>query len=122
MSEASRACSAVADAVGAYHYRFADEYQLQEGLDRALKQRGLIVEREVRLAPRDRIDMLVFAGSVIGVEVKVAGNQAAVARQVQRYLDYDRIDGLVLVTSRVRHQMPDTVKPLQVVCLVAQGL
>lgn len=92
-------------------------YQREDGLQQAVEQflAWWLPEREVRLAPRDRIDLLVGR---VGVECKVAGNAESVLRQLRRYAESDRIDALILVTSRAAHsRMPATVggKPLHVV-------
>lgn len=62
----------------------------------ALESDGIICEAEVRLTPKDRIDLL--AGTV-GIEVKVAGSRRDVARQLERYAASDRIEALVLATG-----------------------
>lgn len=109
----------VADRIRRGRFRYNDEADLQEGLAMCLD--GLDVEREVILSPRDRIDLLVH-GSV-GIEVKVAGTPGAVERQCRRYLEDDRIQGLVLVTTKARHRLPDEIngKPVIVVSLVRLG-
>lgn len=96
--------------------------QLQEGIAAALTAHDHHVEREVRLDGRSRIDLLVDGR--VGVEVKVAGSRGAAARQVGRYLRDERIVGLVLVTSRVRHRLPSSIegKPVVVVSLAEAGL
>lgn len=100
-------------------FTWQDERQLQDGLEDALTQAGLTVHREVVLAPHERIDFLVDR---VGVEVKVKGAPHTVARQLQRYAHSDRIDALVLVTSRAQHlTLPDQVAgtPVRVVFLGA---
>jgi hypothetical protein len=104
-------------------FMYVAEDRLQQGLAAALVADGFEVEREVRLDAHSRIDLLV--NRRVGVEVKVAGSAADVARQCARYLRFESIRGLVLVTSRVRHvQLPADVagKPLEVVSLVGAGL
>jgi hypothetical protein len=81
-----------------FHYR--DEDQLQQGLAAAFATTGLPVEREVRITPKDRLDFLVGRTAV---EVKVAGQPESVLRQLQRYAASDRVDDLILITTRARH-------------------
>lgn len=119
---AAAAVAAVAEAIRAHRFRYSDERQLQDALGGALTAAGFDVAREVSLDAASRIDLL--AGS-IGVEVKVAGTLESVTRQLCRYVTHDQIDGLVLVTTRVRHrQVPATIagKPVAVVCLAEAGL
>lgn len=94
--------AALAEILGRYQFNYSDEFALQDGIEQALTLAGFTVEREVRLNPRDRIDLLVGR---VGIEVKVAGRTASVARQCTRYLKSDRIDELVLVSNRPRHAL-----------------
>lgn len=96
------AAADVLAALRCYEFRYANEDDLQVGVAAALELAGFDVEREVRLAPGDRIDMLVDA---VGIEVKVAGTTASAARQCARYLRSSRVDELILVTSRARHEI-----------------
>lgn len=112
--------------IGAHRYHYGDEYQLQDGIEKALVDDGWGVCREVLVyGRRDRIDFLVSRDgrTWFGVEVKVAGNRAAVERQLKRYLE-SALSGIVLVTTRVRHQMPSSLcgKPIEVVCLAGNAL
>lgn len=110
------------DAIRRRRFRYVDEDELQRGLAAALEADGFEIEREVILSPRDRIDIL--AGRV-GIEVKVAGQAASVVRQLERYAESDRVDELVLVTSRVRHlAVPSEIggKPVSVVAIAGGGL
>lgn len=89
-------------------FSYANEEELQEGIAALLTGHGVTVEREVRITPLDRIDMLVEYGPLghlarVGIEVKVAGREASVRRQLERYARSDRVDALLLVTNRVRH-------------------
>lgn len=105
----------VAGIVAAGRYGYRDEHDLQAGLAEALTAAGRPVEREVRLGPRDRLDLLTGR---TGIEVKVAGTADRVLAQLTRYAASDLVDDLILVTTRVRHRtLPDTVggKPLRVV-------
>ncbi len=101
--------------------RYFNEDQLQEAAARVITEAGFDVQREVRLSPRDRIDLL--AGRV-GIEVKVDGGTAAVLRQLTRYAQSGQVDELILLTSRARHQMPAQIDgiPVRVVSLITGGL
>lgn len=81
-------------------FLWSTEDDLQRGLDQALRGAGLTVEREHRLDPRNRLDLLV---GTVGLEVKVKGDWRDVSRQVVRYCASDAIDSLVLVTCRSDH-------------------
>jgi hypothetical protein len=113
-------CSAseVASSIRSFNFRYGDEDQLQEGLAEALTTAGFEVRREVRLSAGDRIDLLVGR---VGVEVKVAGSAARVARQIARYAKHD-LAGLVLVTNKLRHSPPSISMPIEVVCLAGASL
>lgn len=96
----------------------ATEELVQTAIERVFTQAGLEFEREVRLAPRDRIDFMV--GSC-GIEVKIKGSTADVQAQLQRYAQSTRVTELVLITTRVQHGSKiDSVavgKPLRVYTL-----
>lgn len=113
---------AVSSLIRSHRFRYSSEDMLQEGLAAALTEAGLDVVREVRLSGRDRIDLIVGR---VGVEVKVNGSARQVARQVERYLSSDLLDGLVVVSARVRHgrlRGEFGGKPVRVVTLVGAGL
>lgn len=96
--------NAVVDAIDAYQFIYANEEELQQSISEALTACGIDHEREYRLSLHDRIDFFVpFPHGSIGIEVKVAGAQHAVLRQLHRYALSPQISGLVLVTSRARH-------------------
>lgn len=108
----------VAEAIRRFDFHYGDEDQLQRGLASALSSAGFEVEREVRLGRGERIDLLV---DLIGVEVKVKGSSAQVGRQLVRYARHD-LDGLVLVTTKLRHAPPSLPIPVEVVCLAGASL
>lgn len=67
-----------------HHDAQTDEYAVQDAIAAALERAGIDYWREVKIAPRCRIDF-VCPGN-IGIEVKRGKpNRAAVAAQVQRY-------------------------------------
>jgi hypothetical protein len=97
-------------------FHFNTETDLQNGIEQWLTGK-FEFRREVELNDADRIDFLVGA---VGVEVKIGGSRADVIRQLHRYAQCDQIEALLLVTTRVRHEMPDTInnKPLRTFSLV----
>jgi len=88
----------IVDVIRGYRFVFIDEDELQEGLAAALTQAGLHPKREVRLDARSRVDILVER---VAIEVKVGGSTSALERQLTRYAESDRVDALIVVTSRV---------------------
>lgn len=94
----------VVSAIKRYRFTYANEDDLQNGLDLALRHAGFEPQREVRLERGDRalkvvnrVDLLVEG---IGIEVKVDGRTARVHDQLARYAQFDTIKGLILVTTR----------------------
>lgn len=114
---------AVEAVLRAHRFRYVSEEQLQESIAAVLAKTWADVRREVRLDAHNRIDVVVDR---IGVEVKVAGSHYDVARQCARYLTSDLIDGLVLITSRVRHLRAGGTgfegKPFVVITIAGAGL
>ena len=86
-------------------FTYANEIELHVGLTEVVATEGLPVRREVRLTERDRLDLLVeLTGPVhLGVEVKIAGANGDVHRQLVRYAASDQLDELMLVTTLRRH-------------------
>jgi hypothetical protein len=74
------------------------------------------LEREVELAPGDRIDFLLGG---VGLELKVQGGPNEIARQLFRYSASARVLELVLFSTRATHaqRFPSELggKPLYVV-------
>jgi hypothetical protein len=87
-------------ALSGYSFRFGTELELQDGIARALTDRGVSFRREVVLSKRDRIDFMLDDG--IGVEVKIDGSVSALTRQVFRYAELPDIRGLLVVVSAIR--------------------
>jgi hypothetical protein len=95
------------------------EKELQDAVASTLALAGWTAEREVEVAPGDRIDFLV---GDVGIELKVSGATMAVNRQLHRYLGSSRIAGLLLVTTKMRHRAVARElqgKPVAVVCVGA---
>lgn len=86
--------------VAAHVFSYATEDGLQEALAGVLTAAGLPAQREVRLTPTARIDLMV---GTVGVEVKVRSTPAQVLRQLTRYAATGQVTALVLVTTRALH-------------------
>lgn len=101
MASGGATAETVAAAIRRFTYQFADEDELQEGIEAVLLRAfpGQ-VEREVRLTPSERIDLMVDG---VGVECKIAGRAESLARQCGRYLALPEVRELVVVSSRARH-------------------
>jgi len=90
-----------------HRFRFADERELQAGIDQVLRGAGLEVTREASLGETGTIDFFV-AG--LGIEVKTRGSRADLARQVHRYLQHDSLQALMVVTTRAAlGQLPKVI-------------
>lgn len=77
------------------------EKDFQDAVGEALTTRGVAFEREVDLGDGDRIDFMV---GEVGLELKMEGSTANVARQLQRYCRHERVQEIVLATTRTLHQ------------------
>ena len=104
-----------------------DEKQTQAAMADALAAAGLHAEREVPVN-RGVIDFVVTFSEPhapplrgmrfrhIGIEVKIKGGAAAIARQITGYAAEDGLDGIVLATSRPM-AMPVEIKGKPVVVI-----
>ncbi len=118
----NRAFREMTDLLSGYAYSFDCEDSLQRGVAAVLEAGGVEHDREESLAPGDRIDFMCWQEE-IGIECKIDGACMAVTRQLMRYASHDKVRGLILVTSRMRHKgVPTTLNgiPVEVVC-VAEG-
>lgn len=79
----------VTDLLARYRIAGLTEAVVQDQIERALRQEGIEYEREVELAPRDRIDFMV---GPVGIEVKIKGTRAQIIRQLARYVRNDRVE------------------------------
>lgn len=91
---------AVIELIDNYRFTYRTETEFQDTIAMLFSTQGWEFDREVRLNDRDRIDFLI---GTTGVEVKVKGSWVATYRQLQRYAVSDRIEELVLVTTRLQH-------------------
>jgi hypothetical protein len=82
----------------AHRFRWSNEAELQMGIAQVLAEAGISHEREAVLSGAGRIDFLLADG--LGLEVKVDGAPAEVARQILAYAHHPRITALIVVTAR----------------------
>jgi hypothetical protein len=102
--------------LGDFRYNLTDEYTIQAGIERVLRDAELDFEREKHLAIRDRLDF--FVGGV-AIEVKRQGSVGDLLRQLSRYAEYGVVRELLVVTARAQlSDLPSELggKPLE--CLV----
>ena len=91
------------------------ESRLQNAIAEELADHGVTFSPEVCIAPGSVVDFLV--DDRIAMEVKVDGSLSDVTRQLHRYAQSDRVEEVLLVTTRARHaEMPPTLgrKPVRV--------
>ncbi len=106
MSIMSDVLTKILELFAAYSFNFSNEKELQDGIEQMFAAEGIVAVREASLNKADRIDFLV---GDIGIEVKVGHSFTDVIRQLHRYAQVDAIQTLVLVTTRLQHQMPDDI-------------
>ena len=110
---------AVVRLLSSHRFQWSNEAELQAGIALVLHEAGIPHEREAVLAGAGRIDFLLPDG--IGLEVKVEGAPAGVARQVLAYARHPSITALIVVTARAgtASLLPSSSngKPIHVVSL-----
>lgn len=101
-------------------YSFQNESELQEGIASVFASLGWVVVREYRLTDHDRPDFF-FEEEGLVVEVKVKGATTQVLRQLSRYAESPKVSAVVLVTSLMRHSVPEGFngKPLVLVRILS---
>lgn len=107
---------AVVQALRASRFRVSTEAALQASIGEALASAGFAFEREVRLAPGERIDFLVDGR--IGIEAKARYAKRATFRQLERYAAIAQVEALILITGTAIG-LPEEIngKPLFLVAL-----
>jgi hypothetical protein len=114
--------ASIAKVLNSTRFRFADERQLQDGIELALLHAGASFTREKLLGPGDIVDFLV---GDVALEVKIGGSLSEVTRQLHRYTQHESVASILLVSSRMRlDNLPAVMngKPLQVVRLLGSIL
>lgn len=103
-------------------HSYLNEIDLQDDIERLLKEARCPYSREHRFSKRDIVDFLV---ADIAVEVKIDGSVTEITRQLHRYAQHECVRALVLITTRARHHSVPTVlrnKRIEVVYLVGTAL
>lgn len=110
----------VTDLLARYRIMGLAESVVQDQIERALRQEGIAYEREVELAPGDRIDFMV---GTVGIEVKIKGTRAQIIRQLARYVRNDRVEEIVLAATsrRVLASAPDEITGMHITKHLLQG-
>lgn len=99
----------IRNALRAKRFAHANEAELESGVEEVLAEMGLPVRRQVRLGPRERIDVTTElprgdrAAIRVGIEIKIKGPADAARRQLVRYAGHEEVDALLLVTTMYRH-------------------
>jgi hypothetical protein len=106
--------------ISSFRFALTDEKKLQAEMEGRFKYAGLDYRREVRLDPHNIID---FTVGEIGIEVKIKGARLNIYKQVERYMEFDVIKRLLLVTN-IPMGLPELVngKPVHVVNLARAWL
>lgn len=82
-----------------YRLPVSNEAEMQAAIARAFEAERLPFRREVTRGA-DRIDFVVGR---VGIECKVKGSLGDVTRQLHRYVQWDDLDEIVLVTTQAKH-------------------
>ena len=127
MTPAASLIASIVKSIKGYSFAYTNEDELQRGIDRVFQQEDVSYEREFRLSDKDRLDFFVHSSSVasdlrtgIAIEVKIDGTLTDLTRQVHRYMQDDLVEGVVVVTPKMRlARMPEEMngKPLGVALL-----
>ncbi|MBY6055349.1 hypothetical protein [Leisingera daeponensis] len=88
----------IAFAIQGLRVNVTSESSAHDGVEAGLRAAGFHVEREVRLSPRDRVDLMI---GPVAVEVKVKKSQGRrqIFKQLQRYAEHERVGALVLAAA-----------------------
>ena len=94
----------IADLIRSRTFAFTSEAELHVSLAQLLAAKGRVPRREVRLTDADRVDLVVDLDTgLLAIEVKIAGANGDVRRQLSRYAASNRVTELMLITTLRRH-------------------
>lgn len=89
-----------------FRFNFSNEDELQQGIAQSLSGSKFDFRREYVLTPKDRFDF--FVDGCFVIETKVGGSTADVMRQVSRYAENAAVHGILVVTTRSGHVLPES--------------
>lgn len=84
-------------------------------------KRQITFSREFKLSHRDRPDFFLPVPG-LAIEIKVDGSTSSVIRQLHRYAEHEAVKGIFLLTSRMRHQVPETLNDKPVMAVTILGI
>lgn len=113
---------AIAFALERFRLSVGTEAALQSSIQQVLSTCAVSHIREHRLT-RGPIDFYLPTFR-IGIEAKIDGGPSAVLKQIADYIEEESVDGLILVTTKTTHTVPETLrgKPVRVVRAWRQSL
>lgn len=79
-----------------YSFLFSNEKELQDEIEKRLKENNLEYQREFNLGENGIVD---FYKDGIGFELKIKGQKQQIYRQCKSYCENEKINGIVLVTT-----------------------
>ena len=114
----------IARALAQYRYRFASETQLHAGIAQALEAQGFAYEHELRASPTCRYDFWLPEPRLV-IEAKIDGSLPAALRQVDRYVQIEDCQGVIIAATKQWARGADAYelrgKPVRVVRLRPQA-
>lgn len=110
------------EALSSCRFRFASEIDLQDGIEKCFKIKGIDYLREYQLTAKDRPDFFVDG---VAVEIKTKGGLAPLLRQIVRYAEHEDVKAVFVVgTPYWLQQVPDQLcgKPVKALRLMGSLL
>jgi hypothetical protein len=94
------------------------ESEIVSEVEKRIAEAKISFAREVTVSPGCRVDILAYGGIVIEVK-KGKPNARAVAAQIRRYANSDKVNAVILVSERglVQHLNEANGKPVKYVSL-----
>ena len=105
-----------------FRFRYTSEAELQRGIESSLGGTSFRVQREVPLYGLGRVDFMIDGNLII--ETKIGGTAPALMRQVSQYAQSPKVSGILVITDRVGHVLPESFngKPVLVHSLLDGAL
>ncbi len=94
------------DHLSQFRFNYGCEDDLQCGIAQVLSSSQFEFVREHRISALDRLDFLVDGD--IAIETKIGGSAASLMRQVSRYAEHAEIAGILVITDRASHVLPES--------------